>query len=256
MNYNEDEITILKEETFMKSFVQTEYLDDRQWSDLWSASLQRATPFDPLMVNEINVIVPIPEHSGVLIFTDKQLYHSDDSGLTVLNHFSNAHRFPLYKDSHRCLNALGCGTHYKTPWLCPFFTLLPLEDTRRTIWINPLKIANTKQADNRCYLELCDGSTLVLPLLQRSVRLHSAQACYALALLRRDLFRFVKKADTPLAYLELPNTPFARLLVKRPLLSQFTHPITAFSRHYTKVTFLARYEKLEAEPTEIDWSLW
>lgn len=239
----------------MVNFERNDYLDN-YWSELWENCLKQAEPFDPLSVAEITLIAPLPEQTGVLIFTDTKIYHSEESGLAVLQRYSFAHCFHHYKLICACLKALACFGSYKFPWVCPYFALFPLENTQRTIWINPLKISKLRCDCGCYYAEMLTGPSLALPILRRSLIMRAELACYTLALIRRDFFRFAKKANTPLAYLELPDTYFARLLSKRPRLAQFTHQIGEFTRHYNKVYFLHHYEKLENDPDTIDWTAW
>lgn len=236
----------------MVKFNEVDYLDDQQWSPLWEAYLQQAKPFDPMIVHEIAVIAQLPNQTGVLIFTEEVIYHSEESGLAVLQRISNAQCFPHYRHVRSVLKALRGFGSYKSPWLCPFFALFPLEDTRHTTWINPLKIERLHYKSGRHYAEMTFGTNLALPILRRSIITRAEITSYGLSLIRRDVFRFGNKTDTPLSYLDLPDTPFARLLATRPILAQYNHRIGDFTRYYNEVLFLYRYERLEDDPREID----
>lgn len=238
----------------MVKFNRADFLDDQSWSSLWEGYLQCAEPFDPLGVYEISVIAQIPDQAGVLIFTDDKIYHSEESGIAVLQRFSMAHNFHDYELTSRVFKALGGFGRYKIHWVCPYFALFPLENTRHTTWINPLKIEMLHYHNGRYYAEMATKPHLALPILRRSVITRAEIASYGLALVSRDIFRFRKKSDTPLSFLDLPNTSFTRLLATRPRLAQFDHRIGEFSHHYRKVDFLHQYEQLEGEPRRIDWS--
>lgn len=240
----------------MRTCEKNEYLDGYMWSDLWEVCLKQAEPFDPLSVHEIILIAPIPNQTGVLIFTDKKIYHSEENGLTTLQRYSAAHCFPHYKLICACLKALSCFGSYKFPWLCPYFALFPLENTQKTCWLNPLKISALHCEKGRYFAEILSGPNLLLPILRRSLMARAEITCYLLALVRRDFFHFTNQENTPLAYLNFPDTYFARLLSKRPGLAQFTHQIGEFTRHYNKVHFLYHYERLEDDPNNIDWTAW
>ncbi|MBU5366059.1 hypothetical protein KQI33_11800 [Enterococcus devriesei] len=240
----------------MGKLIPSTCLDDQHWSLQWEHYLKRAAPFNPASLLEITCIVPIPNQPGVLIFTAEKIYHCEDNGLTVLRQFSAAHCFPHYQLICTSLKPLNCFRSYKTPWLCPYFALFPLEDIRRTMWINPLKIAKLHKQHDRYYAELIAGPLLALPILRRSFLLHAEFACYGLALMRRELFHFSIKGASPLDYLPLPDTYFSRLLSKRPRLAFFSQRLGEFSRRYNKAYFLHHYQQLEKEPHEMDWPLW
>lgn len=240
----------------MGKCIPSTYLDDQHWSLQWELYLKQAVPFNPASLLEISCIVPIPNQTGVLIFTAEKIYHSEDNGLSVLRQFSTAHCFPHYQLICTCLKPLNCLSSYKMPWLCPYFSLFPLEDVRHTMWLNPLKITKLHKEQDRYYAELMDGPLLALPLLRRSFLLHAEFACYNLALVRRELFHFAIKGEAPLDYLPLPDTYFSRLLSKRPLLTVFLQRLGEFSRRYNKAYFLQHYQQLEEEPHKIDWPWW
>lgn len=240
----------------MNKFILSTCLDDQQWSQQWDDYLKQAIPFNPASLLEIHCIVSIPDQRGVLIITAEKIYHSESNGLTVLRQFSEAHCFSDYKLIRTCLKTLNCTNFYKAAWFCPYFTLLPLEDIRYTSWINPLTIKKLHKHNNRYYAELLSGPMLALPILRRSVLLQAEFACYGLALIRRDLFHFTIQGTSPLDYLSMPDTPFTRLLSKRPLLLYFSQPLGEFSRQYNKAYFLHHYQQLEKEPHRIDWRLW
>ncbi|GAA2915359.1 hypothetical protein ACWOCJ_11815 [Enterococcus pseudoavium] len=238
----------------MRTFNQADYLDDQLWSPLWERYLKQAVPFDPLNTKEISMIVPIPEQTGVLIFSEKTIYHSDENGLTVLKQYSAAHGFPHYKLVCTCLKTLPSFGSYKFPWLCLHFSLFPLENTQRTIWMNPLKISQLHYENDRYYAEMLTTPNVALPILKRSFFLRTELALYSLALFRHDVLRFHKKADTPLAYLELPDTFFARQISQRHRLSQFSHRIGEFTSQYNRTHFLHYYDKLVDDPHKLDWN--
>lgn len=240
----------------MDKFVESEYLDDRCWSHTWEFHLQQALPYDPLRVGMISAIIPIPESKAVLIFTEECVYRSESNGLEVLNQLSAAQCFPDYGIMSACLRSLKCFGRYKFPWICPYFTLFPIESPERTTWINPLMVYCLQVKNNIYYAKMENGLNLVLPLQKKAFLKRADVACSALATVRRDLFRFSVKSHSPTDYID-STTPFYRhLLLKSSSLQQFPLQPGAFSRHYAKAHFLHHYDKLDQEPHMIDWRRW
>ncbi|MGG5370186.1 hypothetical protein IGI67_001811 [Enterococcus sp. AZ196] len=230
----------------MKYSQPVEYLDDKQWSPLWEKYLAKADVFDPLNVNTIDCVMTIPEREGVLVFSEKDIYYSPNSAHTTLEHFSTAYFFADYTAMSTCLKSFGCFGQYKSPWICPFFALCPLEGGHQTIWINPLKIHKVQELQGETYAFMDNGTVILLPLARRSVIARAEITCAAFATLRRDCFQFVQTGERPLDYLMLPNTPFSHSLSKRVRLTKFSIPFGHLIRRYRKTYWLHVYKKLDA----------
>lgn len=237
----------------MKNIEPNEYLDPTHWSPLWARYLDESQLFDPLSIREITCLIQIPDRTDTLVFSKNQVFYSSDPLLSTLNHFSSAHGFPDYKLMSVALKETGYFGRYKLPWVSIFFALCPLESK---IWINPLAIEDITKFQEQHYATLIDGPKLVLPLQRYYTLLRAEIACGALAALRKDCLHFTHNSSHPTDYLDLPNTPFTRSLVKRPLLKEFYTRNGEISRRYQKASILHYYEKLIKNPDDLRWENW
>lgn len=105
----------------MKNTEPIEFLDDKQWSALWEYYLTKATVFDPFRIHEINCILPLPDTSGVLIFTDDEVYFSSVSALKTLHQFASIHSFSDYQVLSICLKNSVISVSIKCPGSAPTF---------------------------------------------------------------------------------------------------------------------------------------
>lgn len=209
-----------------------EYLDDKLWSPLWEHYLAKASLFDSSAIHEIICILSLPERSGVLVFTEDEVFFSDSSALKTLHRFSTFHSFSDYHVLAHSLKKLGHFGTYKMPWVCPFFTLFPLESKDHTIWINPLTISRVFKHHGQHYVQMINDLILILPVHRRRFVTHAETACLVLATIRRGVFHYVIHGECPLDYLFFPNTPFARTLSKKERLKKFRTAIGEINRLY------------------------
>ncbi|MDU5336495.1 hypothetical protein [Enterococcus sp.] len=233
-----------------------EYLDDKQWSPLWERYLANATLFDPHRKHDINCLIPLPEKRGLLIFTDNHVYYSNINALATLHRFSSIHSFPDYEVLSISLKESGCFGKYKFPWVCPYFTLCPLEGKDQTIWINPYKISMIFESHGQHYAQLTNGLYMILPVHRRSVIDRAELACLILATMRRGHFHYVITGLTPLDYLFFPDTKFADTLRTRLGLKKFQTAIGELNHLYQKAYSLYHFERLIDDPQEIDGIDW
>ena len=232
------------------------FLNSRIRTNAWEEYLYQAIPFDPLKIDEIASIVPIPDEKGVLIFSDGMVYQSKLNGLDVLNQLSSAQCFSEYKIMSDCIRSLGCFGQYKSPWVCPYFVLFPLESVSQTMWINPLSI-RCLQLENDLYnAEMTDGPSLVLPLRREAFLKLAETSCIILAVLRRDLFQFEVKSNRPMDYINAYTPFYKNQMAVSTSLKRFPLKPGVFNRHYAKAYFLHHYDKLDSDPREIDWRSW
>ncbi|MGM0169307.1 hypothetical protein IGI39_003623 [Enterococcus sp. AZ135] len=228
-----------------------EYLDDKQWSDLWEDYMDQAVHFNPLEVHEISCIIPLPERDGLLIFSDTNVYFCENSLLTMLYHYSSANNFPDYQILTRVFKTADLYGKYKYPWVCQYFTLFPLEAPHRSIWINPLKIADVHTIDGQCYVSMLDGPTLILPVHDRRLFIRAESACIALATIRRGHFHFNRNGDRPIDYLDFPDTYFAKKLKQSPLLQNFDTLIGELGKIYHQSYSVHHFENLIDDPDDL-----
>ena len=235
---------------------QLKVLDDRQWSQLWERYLEEAIAFDPLDNHEINCIIPLPERKGVLIFTEEGIFYNTRSSLNTLRNFSFAHCFPDYDILSSVLKDIGSFGKYKSPWVCPFFALFPLEGVRHTVWMNPLKIKDVSTSGNLVYAEMVDGLKLAVPSQRYTILLRAEIACAVYAAVRQDSFYYSTLGDSPIDYLKLYRTPFGNSLRKRPLLQQFITKTNEVNRRYQRARFLHYFDELVDDPESMSWESW
>ena len=240
----------------MKNIDTNAYLDPMQWSPLWEKYLDEALVFDPMSIDEITCLVQIPDRTETLVFSRDAVFHSNENVLSTLNYFSSTHGFPDYKILSIALKETGYFGSYKLPWMCHFFALCPLEGIENTVWINPAVIIDITKVQERHYATLIDGPNLILPLQRYYTLLRAEIACGALASFRKDGLRFTHNSDSPIDYLELPNTPFTRSLVKRPLLKEFYTRNGEISCRYQKASILHHYDNLIENPDDLRWENW
>ena len=233
-----------------------EYLDDKQWSPLWERYLANALAFDPSLAHEINCIIPIPQKTGVLIFTDDHIYFSKVSAIATLHRFSLKHSFPEYRVLSLCLKETGCFGKYKFPWVCPYFCLFPLEGKDQTTWINPYKISSIFKRHGQHYAEMTNGLHLILPVQRRRVISRAELACLILATMRRGFFHFVIPGYMPLDYLYFPNTAFADTLRAQSKLKKFRTALGELNHLYNRTYSLYHCEELIDDPRDIDGIDW
>lgn len=229
------------------SYKEFMYLDNLQWSSQWDIYWNQALAFDSLKVHEIDCIITIPEKEGVLVFSEEDIYYSPNSAFTTLEHFSSAYSFADYTVMSTCLKSFGCFGQYKSPWICPFFALCPLEGGYHTIWINPLKIYKLQTIDGETYAFMDNGPVILLPLTRRSILARTEITCSALATLQRDCFQIVITGERPLDYLEVPNTPFSHSLSKRTALLQFSIPFGELVQQYQKAYSLHLFQTFDVD---------
>ncbi|MGG5371382.1 hypothetical protein [Enterococcus sp. AZ196] len=233
-----------------------EILDFRSRGQIWEEYRRASEPFDPLDVEEIDCILPMPDRSGVLIITEDDILISEQSPLTTLQAFSFAHCFPDHKILSSALQDIGHFGKYKFPWACPYFSLCPMEGGSNSVWINPLKIENVHAYGGLHYVELLNGIKLAIPIQRYYALVRSEIACGILAAIRQDHFHFSMYGDQPMDYLDLPDTSFGRSLKKRPLLKTFVTRKYEVHRRYQRARFLHYYQELADAPQEIDWENW
>lgn len=216
----------------MKKFEKLEYLTDQHWTPLWESYFPDAALFIPSATVEIDCIIPIPGQKCSLIFAEQTYWISHEPILKTIQQFATAHCYPEYPILTHCLRRLNRFGHYKLPWICPYFSLFPLENTEQTIWLNPLSIQSVFLYQSQLYLELLNGVTILLPISKRRIFERAEIASLLLATIARGNFHPMRPGIHPLDYLELPNTPFAAHLSKRPLLQTFTTSLGELQRHY------------------------
>ena len=233
-----------------------EFLDDKQWSPLWEYYLENALVFDPSLAHEINCMIPIPKKTGVLIFTDDHVYLSKVSAIATLHRFSSIHSFPDYQILSLCLKEIGYFGKYKFPWVCPYFSLFPLEGTDQTMWINPYKISFIFKCQGQHFAEMTNGLRLILPVQRRRVISRAELACLILATMRRGFFHFAIPGHAPLDYLYFPDTAFADILRTRSKLKKFRTAQGEINHLYNKTYSLYHCEELIDDPRDIDGIDW
>ncbi len=79
---------------------------------------------------------------------------------------------------------------------------------------------------------MTDGTTVITFVHRRTVIGHVENALFLLATLRRDYLYTDFPGQTPLDYLDLPDTPFLRLIGERELLQEFKLPLHALKQQY------------------------
>lgn len=205
----------------MKNLESFEYLDAGQWSPLWERYVQDALLFVPSKVHEILCIVPVPGKEEVLIVSEEGIFTNNKTILKTLHTYASTHCYPDYPIISHMLRQLGVFGQYKLPWFCPYFSLFPLEGSNQAIWLNPLKIKRLFKNDGQQYVEMMNGLILLLSLSKRRVVEHAEVASLLLATIARGHFHPTQSGNTPLDFLQLPNTPFAQELSRRPMLQTF-----------------------------------
>lgn len=228
-----------------------ECLNSQRMSLLWTDFLEKAEAFDPLHVEELSCVVPIPETKETALFSKNHVYRSKLSALEILKQLSEIHNFPEYKFLSLALKQTGHFGGYKLPWVCPFFSLMPLERTKRTIWINPLKIDNISTIDGEHCAKMIEGPHLVLPISRAYTLVRGEIACAAFSSLRRDIFYFTTQGKFPTDYLTLPDTPFIHSLRKRPQLQKFSTRVGELSKYYQKAVLFHYYDQLTDDPNHL-----
>lgn len=233
-----------------------EILDYRSREKIWEDYLSAAEVFDPLKVQEISCILPIPDQSGVLIIAENDIFINQQNALTTLQEFAFVHNFPDYQTLSSVLKDIGHFGKYMLPWACPYFVLCPLEGITKSVWINPLKIENVYKLGGLHYAQLLNGVKLIIPVQRYYALLRGETACAILAAIRQDTFHFSILGNRPLDYLSLPNTSFAHSLAKRPLLERFVTRTFEIRRRYQRARFLHYYNELADDPQKLHWENW
>lgn len=226
------------------------YFDDRGDSVLWSVALNTAEDFVPLAIHEIDVIMPNPYEPGSLILASDSYYLSKKYPLDTLQDYAEAHAFSNYTAMSACLKSFGTFGQYKSPWINPFFALCPLEGVGHSLWINPLRIHRINYCNGELFAILDSGQIILLPIQRRSLIHRLALTCLAFATLRRDCFYITTQSEHPIDYLTFRNTPFSRILARRPVLGAFTVPYGKLLKRYQEVLFYYTYEQLDYEDLE------
>lgn len=227
------------------------YFDEYGESILWEFALSAAEPFIPLNIKEIDIVMPNPYEQGSLIIASDAFYRSDKYPFEVLQEYSDAYSFPDYTVMSSCLRSFGAFGGYKSPWLNPFFTLCPLEGINHSIWINPLRIHEINTQQEKLFATLISGQIICLPIQRRSLFQRIDLTCLSFATLRRDCFYFTNRGDLPINYLSILNTPFAHVLLKRPLLQRFPISYGKLIQGYSDALLYHSYEQLDYD----NWQL-
>lgn len=231
-------------------------LDDMRWSPLWQRYYESAAPFDPVTPHTLHCLVPVPGRSGTLLFSNEGVFYSPLSAKKTLQQFAAAHCFPDPQILARSLKEAGCFGQYLFPFVCPYFTLFPLEGKDRTLWLNPLEIQTIKKFQDSYYAEMIHAPSLVLPIHRRRVIQHAENATLILATMSRGQFHFQKKGKSPFDYLTFPDTPFGNLLRMRSSLQQFRTPIGKLNRLYNQAYTLHHCSRFITDPTELKNVRW
>lgn len=221
------------------------YFDDQGKSVLWEVALSVAEPFTPLSISEMDIVLPIPYEQGSLIIASDSYYRSDKYPLETLKEYAAYYSFSDYTVMSTCLKSFGSFGSYKSPWINPFFSLCPLEGINHSIWINPLRIHDIEYLNGELFATISSGQLILLPIQRRSFFGRIDLACLALATLRRECFYFVERGQIPVDYLTFLNSPFSRILAKRPRLQYFTVPYGKFFEHYHSALLYHSYDQLE-----------
>lgn len=221
------------------------YFDDRGQSELWEATWRHAEPFIPLAVHEIELILPHPTENGSLILTIDSCFRSPNTPLKVLQGYADVYSFSDYKAMSTCLKSFRCFGQYKSSWICPFFTLCPLEGIDQTMWINPFSVCEIETKDGILFAALQSGHVVSLPIQRRSFIQRIELSCLALAAWRRECFYFSIQGTKPLDYLPFPDERFSKLLKQRAALQYFTIPYGELFKRYQQTLLLLSYEEFE-----------
>ncbi|MGO3609059.1 MAG: hypothetical protein ACTIOL_04850 [Enterococcus sp.] len=222
-----------------------DYFDAEGKSALWSLAFSMAKPFAPLEIQEIDLLMQLPVGKGSLILSGNTYYRSEVSPLETLQMYAEAYSFSNYHQMSTCLQSFGCFGKYMSPWICPFFTLCPLESIERAIWVNPLKIQYTETVYGELIATLTSGERVLFPIQRRSLVGRLERACLALATLRRECFYFTERSKSPTHYLPFPNNSFSRTLSNRALLQTFPISHDELLKHFNRISLCDAYEAFD-----------
>ncbi|MBO1307828.1 hypothetical protein JZO70_16760 [Enterococcus sp. 669A] len=208
-------------------------LDSTTFTQAWQETLDDASPYMPTKSTLPSLVIPIPDREDCLIISDNEYFYSPQRTFATLRSYEQvfeAFDYVLWSRAIRHFNFAGAKLlpmANRTSCLFPVFSSI-----HHALWINPLKIHDFKETDGLNRLIMTDG-TLVETLVSRhTLNARASYALLALATIRRDYLYTDILGERPLDYLNMPNTPYLRLLSRSKKLHTFTVPVNDFKKQY------------------------
>lgn len=221
-------------------------LNCTKFSEDWLLLLENTRLFNRHDLGKITALLAVPSELGTLVLRDDKRTFSEETCFQTLNIFFQTNRFLDYSLTKRCFTSIeGCPS-YKTPFVNWHFVLFPLTEPKHSHWINPTDIYELRTIKETCFIELTNGLVIESPSQTRSIINQSEKALYSFCFLRREFSILPKHSETPLDYIQLPNTPFLRLLKDRKILQQWTTVAGGFQQRYLYESVLEEQSKLNS----------
>ncbi|MGM0214865.1 hypothetical protein [Enterococcus sp. AZ109] len=220
-------------------------LDCTQFSNTWQEALDRATPYMPKESRYPSLVIPIPNRTDSLIISQGRYYYSPQKTLSTLRDHEAVLQSYDYACWARALRYFDCFGVKLLPVVNRTSCLFPIiSSIHHALWINPMEIEEMIKIGDFTRIIMVDGTAIQCFVSKRTVSLHAARALTALATIRRDHLYPDILGHHPLDYLELPNTPFLRSIIKRSKSLQFSIPLSELKRQYETECLTRLFTKL------------
>lgn len=200
----------------------------------------------------LSLVFPVPDRNESILFFQNIQHHQPNQTLTTLQKHAKTMNFLDYSALARALRRFDCFSKRNNPMASLSSVLFPLGQPQHSPWINPADIEELKEEAGFTHIQLVNGSTIRTTLTTRTIRNRSEEALSLLSLLERDYLQ--SSASSPLALLQLPDTPFLRSLSKRAMLEAFPLPIGALKEAYEKEYALQTFLHLGHSLDPAEWN--
>lgn len=214
-------------------------------SEDWEYFLETASLFNYLNMKEIDLVCPAPGNNGSFVIQDQLPYFTDEKPLDMIEKFFATHRLMNYQLMRRTCQSLKGLPSQKVPIVNAHFALFPVSKPEESIWLNPLSVFQVTEEDGLCLVQLTNGLTIEIPMIKQTFISLACRAVYSLATYRQDYSLLLLSNGRPLNYVQLPATPFGRVLNRQGILQQWLLTPGTFANQYKYVEHVHWYRELE-----------
>ena len=230
-------------------------LNDTAFLKSKESLLSLIEPYSPPENQVLSFVMPIPERNDTVLFYQQRPYHCPNQTFTTLQKYAVHNNFFDYLSLSRAIKRFSCFKKRNIPMVSLSLVLFPLEQPNHSLWLNPLEIYDLKEVGLVTWIQLVNGTVIQTPLSIRTIRNRSEQALAILSMLRRDFLETGPAGSaSPLAVLELPNTPFLRSIRNRAMLRDFPLPMRALREAYEKEFAIQAFLRLGSAMNLEGWT--
>ncbi|MGG5315216.1 hypothetical protein [Enterococcus sp. AZ072] len=238
----------------VSDYIESVLLECECFSKNWEKVCHQIDQSAPPENQVLSLVLPIPERSGTILFSETSGYSSPYQSLATLKNDKTIHNFLDYAALSHALKRFSCFGAKAMPLVNLRSVLFPVGRARNASWINPLMIEQLEEKGPFTQIQLINGLTIEVAASSQSICTRAEAALSVLSMIERDYLIAGKTGPhSPLDVLRLPDTPFARSMSRKPLLQKFPLLIralrTAYEQEYALQTLLRFGHTIEG----LDW---